>query len=361
MLYTELNRYDELDRTVLGDDDAYKKYFSFLRDVFERVLAAYQLDTEGKHDEVMLLQHFLGRMLNSVNCICLKYLFDKDFKPKIDQSDSSYLNSYEFKTLKDDMKRAAEKIEELRPRDFLLKELVQSLYAQKENVSTTQHELSLRTYYEHLINDEGSFFLPFSKGQLSFLGNEGARYKYLYTFGIYEETLNVPMIFELLYETVESHDTEKGIRNFKTLLEDIYHSCGSYEQLYNIGKYIDRQSDCVYLKSIKRLVLGPLYSKYSKSISDLGNFIQRFDSPDVFALEVQSETLVSNGETGTASRRKKPEQEFVIGKVPEAILRKVTEYRALLFTPHEVGQLLHAETSLQQEVQRFSIVSLQKK
>lgn len=358
MLYTENERLNEHDRTVLLGDDAYRHYFSFMKNVFERVLTAYQLDVEGRQDEVALLQYFLVRLLNSINCLGTKYSFEIDFKLKIDQSDSSYPNAYEFRMLQDDIKDRNAQLEVIRSKEVLINELIESIFANKDTLQRTQHQLALRTYYDSLANKD-SLFLPFTPGQLTELSTRGGRYRYMYTWGIFEDTLDVPMIFRLEFESQKGFDGSLGDSKFKAFLKDLQYASTYSLKLFEIASYLSKTCDDIYPKSIKRLTVGPLHGKYSTSNNMIAPFLNKHQSPEVFALEVQSELVVSIDET-QPDQGKKPQQVFVVGKTSEMMHRKVSDCRQLLFAPHKVGQLLHTTKGLKEEVLKYQIVSLKK-
>ncbi len=356
MYFTDLHRISGENRTVLSGEDAYKQYFTYLETVFQKVIATYLLDVEGKQDEVVLLRHYLSMMLNSINAFRSKYLFDEGVKLSIDQSDSSFPSAGEFTMLQYDITQRIEQLEKMKPKAVLIQSLLQAIFGLRKEYRDIQLKLATRHYFESL-GQMDYFFLPFTKGYLSRFDSTGIRKKYRYHWGAIEETLSVPLIYDIVFETTEDYESDDGKKYYDQFLKILAYASKGLGELISVAQILERECEDVYPKSLKRLIVGPIFGKYSAGSTKIGCYIKSLDSTDAFALNVQSESLVSQNEV-QLKRKVKAQQEYEFGQSPEIIFRQVTDFRELLFTPHDIGQRLLAEKELADEVLRTNIISL---
>ena len=365
MMYTQLQRFDEKDRMELPGSDAYKAYFHYLETVFRQVVLACSVNDSIKY-EGALLKSFLAKLLNSIECLRMKYVFDPNFKMKIDESDSSYPNAYEFSTLVDDISLRNERLARIKSKEVLLREFIDTIYGRTEDITPIQLALATRTYYEYLGKSE-KIFLPFTPGVFEYDSDRSTdeRNSYTYTWGVFEPTLSIPMVYELIFESEkESFVGNEGSKTSQKLLQDLlFHSKG-LNPLADIIRSIDISNSDIYPKEMRRLIVGPLYGRYSTSDSVLSQFVHDADADDMFALEVQSEFIRSVNEKKRTAKfsptdTKPVYQEFDVSQTSFATMaRKTTECKQLLFVPHEVGQQMFAHNI--EELKEYMIVSLQK-
>jgi hypothetical protein len=365
-MYTEIKRFNGLDRNVLVDNHAYAQYFTYCMSVFERVLEAYNLDDEGNRDDIKLLHTFLQRLLNSIDCFRLKYLFEKDAQMKIDQSDSSFPNNIEFMYLSNDVSNRDEKLAKLSSRQLLQKQIISWIYERKEQPTGLQHELAFRIYLEQLQQPEKLFF-EYTPGEIVELSSDPAlkRASYMYSWGVFESSLNMPIFYQMLFEV----DIARLDNNmFRVDAVDDFHSkikfaTSSLNPLQETAETIDRSTGVIYPKELKRFIIGPLYGKYSLDEEPISVFLRTIEDPDALALEVQREIVKSSGEQkGKKLFEKSAFQQFEVSTISrEAIERKVTDYKNFLFTPHAIGQQLLEAESLSEKILTYKVISLKNK
>src|SRR6185503_20484727 len=206
------------------EEDGYKKYFLYLRSTLEKIINA-DIDLPWSKDEKVLLQNFLRRFLNTVECLKMKYLFDSERKMKIDQSDSSFPYCLEFRYLLADSEHATERLEQIRTSEALLKDLVEWTYIHRKAPVHIQYELAMRMYYEKLQKPDELFF-GFTPGHITQIADaaSGTRYRFIYEWGTFEASINVPILYQLMFETdieaKEVHPSNKEwFRDLRTTIE----------------------------------------------------------------------------------------------------------------------------------------------
>lgn len=361
-MYNDIQRFTEFDRNVLTEEDSYKKYFLYLENILEKVIDA-EIDLPWDKDEKALLQNFLRRFLNSVECLKMKYLFDSERKMKIDQSDSSFPYNLELRYLLADTEHAAERLEQIRPHEALLKDLVEWIYIHKKTPVDIQYELAMRLYYENLQKTDELFF-GFTRGHISQISDavSGNRYTFIYEWGTYEASINVPVLYQLQFETdMDAKDVHPSNKEwFRELRSSIEKATNIFLPLEEIAMTLDQACNTIYPKQLKRIIVGPLKGRYSRDDDPVSELLRQLGEPDAFALEVQRECIKSSGEKKKKLvSTKNFYQVFEVSHLSdETLLRKVTDYNALLFIPHAFGQqLLNAPATLEY-ARKFKLISL---
>lgn len=360
-MFTDIHRFTELDRNVLKGRDQYSMYFKYMRSVFGRVLDAYPVDIEGNKDEAALLRYFLQRLINSIECLRMKYLFDSEQKMRIDQSDSSFPHNIELMYLRNDAGIRDTKLEKLPARITLLKELVDSIYVRKDRINEIQYKIALRTYYENL-NEPSKLYFGFTPGELTRLSEKAinGRIGYQYTWGRFDTALNIPVFYKLYFET-DSEDAFdiNSPDEFRSKIENATSVHGS---LVDAAILIDSSCETIYPKELKRLIVGPLFGKYSLDQEPLSICLRRLDDPEAFALLVQCETVKSGGEKkGKLLSNKFFYQQFSASRLSkDTLARKVSECSEILFTPHHIGQKLLGAPEVADKIRKYKIISLKK-
>ena len=360
-MYSEIQRFTDLDRNVLEEENAYGKYFLYLQHVFGKVLQT-DIGVPWGKEEKEFIRGFLHRFVNSLECLKMKYLFDSDRKMKIDQSDSSFPYSLELRYLLADIELTRERMEELRPREVMLRDLVEWIYAHKEVPAKIQYELSLRNYYQKLENIQKLFF-TYTPGSLSQISNAatGNRYTFIYEWGIYESSINVPVLYQLLFETDMQSPAHPSNREWYLQLKSgIEKATNIFTSLEETATAIDQTCTTIYPKELKRFIIGPLHGTYSLDGSPVSEYLKSLGAPEAFALEVLRERIKSNGEKKKKlTSSKTAYQSFEVSRSSqETMVRKVTDYHELLFVPHEIGQKLRSAPATAAEVKRFKFISV---
>ncbi|HYV92438.1 MAG TPA: hypothetical protein VE978_11660 [Chitinophagales bacterium] len=361
-MYNDIQRFTESDRNILTEDDGYKKYFLYLKNILEKVIDA-DIDLPWDKDEKVLLQNFLRRFLNTVECFKMKYLFDSERKMKIDQSDSSFPYCIEFRYLLADTEHATERLEKIRSSEALLKDLVEWTYIHRKAPVQIQNELALRMYYEKLQKPDELFF-GFTPGSLTQIADaaSGKRYRFIYEWATYEASINVPVLYQLMFETdIEARDVHpSNIEWYRDLKATIEKATNIFLPLQEMAVTLDQACCTIYPKQLKRIIVGPLKGRYSLDDNPVSELLRTLDEPDAFALEVQRESIKSGGEKmRKLVSAKNSYQVFEVSHLSdETLLRKVTDYNALLFIPHATGQqLLNAQGALEY-IREFKLISL---
>lgn len=361
-MYNDIQRFTESDRNVLTEEGGYRKYFLYLKNILEKVIDAH-IDLPWNKDEKVLLQNFLRRFLNSVECLKMKYLFDGERKMKVDQSDSSFPHSIELRYMLAEAEHAAERLEQIRPHEPLLKDLVEWTYIHRKTPAHIQYELAMRTYYEKLLRADELFF-GFTRGSLSQVSDaaSGNRYTFIYEWGTYEASINIPVLYQLQFETdIQARDVhpsnKEWYQGFRSTIEK---ASNIFLPLQEMAMIIDQSCSTIYPKQLKRILVGPLKGRYSLDDHPVSEFLRTLVEADAFALEVQRESIKSCGEKKKKLVSSKSlYQEFGVSHLSEeTLLRKVTDYDALLFVPHAVGQQLLNAPGTSEYVRKFKLISL---
>ena len=259
---TSSNYLDELNFGTLRSEDEYARYFAQLSNVFGYVQQAFQRFAVGGCDDSQLVVQYLSRILYSVQMLRMKYSYLEHWQRPlwVDLSESGFPNYAEIKSLLTDYQARDKKLEGFPELEVLKQNLVDHLVDKLEDPETILAQLGERNYLENL--DLGRLVLPFTPGEIIPFGQKGNLRQYLYTWSCYDFSTNRPYVNILAFDQDASrHPLDQDNDDRRAFLEVLR---GEGSRAPNVGilaSAIDTSLNHIYPKILRRLCIGPLYSR----------------------------------------------------------------------------------------------------
>ncbi len=338
-----------LDKTTLEGGDDYIAYFACLQGVFQQLLDSLRKRTAKDPLEIEILQKFASRFLHSVECMRMKYLCEPERKLRYDPSDSGFPSFIEFKELEHDLEMREQVLRELPAVDVLKQAILDSLFRHKRIPHELLRQLGQREY--HLLLSRystlGGLFRVFTPGEWQPLQNpeDKTSLKYLYSWGSFDVLTNRPHVYMLVLEQRAGAKLQLSNpaqrQNVEALIAKLSNNTAP---LQVIARDLDEALKEHAPKILKRIELGPLYSRFAQGDSFYANILREQFGPLDLVFLFSTEIVFSIGETRSKSFMSAPEflQIFFVDKSnSETMLRNVSELQQFMIATHGVVQNLH--------------------
>ena len=295
-----------LDRSVLEGENAYNKYFRYMKFALEQFINSIDNYKGDEPYEANIIKDFSQRLLNTIEVLALKYAFNDTHPMLIDLTESGFPNHMEFKRLYDDLNRKVEKLIN-GPNSETLKTLIldQMIRSRTEPVRLLK-QISKRTYFELI--EAKKLYLEHNTGKLVLL-SKGRNFhrKYLYSWASFDTVTNRPYIYMLVFEHFREDVAAEKALHSSEFVESIRRITHNTAPLKVMISDIDALNDLVRPKILKRISIGPIYGQYSqdehpfsqmlKKQFDFQDFIFRYNSEVIFSIGQQrKESFLSKGE-----------------------------------------------------------------
>jgi hypothetical protein len=308
--------------------------------------------------EISVMQRYLQKLHKSIQAMRMRYTYRHAIQSKlhIDMTDSGFPNHDDVMSMQVDADRAEEVLLKLPSRVILKKQLVDALIREKTDQPELLADLTDHSYYNMLGSSENYFFLQVP-GEVRSLGARNGRQLFVYSWGFYDVSENIPYVNFLYFEC----DTDGVLLEAdEVLCQKIREVVKTYGMragnLMVAAVGIDTDVDKIYPKMIKRVSVGPLYSQLvfegregdvlSDRESVLNALLQKAAARDDFILFSTEEYVQSIREEEAANKsilqslgfRKNRKQIYEVGLGEVLQLRGVTNRRTSVLLPHAVLQ-----------------------
>lgn len=348
----------------LLSDDLYVRYFLQLERAIQLLQRSYgSMYSNADRDvrmsyEIVLIQRYLQKLHKSIQAMRMRYTYRHAIQSKlhIDMTDSGFPNHDDVMSMQVDAERAQEVLRKLPSRVILKKQLVDALIQEKVDQPELLADLTDHSYYNMLESSDEYFFLQVP-GDLRSLGAANGRQSFVYSWGFYDVSENIPYVNFLYFEC----DTDSVMLELddalRAQIQDVVKTYGMRAgNLMVAAVGIDTDVDRIYPKMLKRVSIGPLYSQLvfegregdvlSDRESILLALLQQSGARDDFILFSNEEQLWSIREEEAANKsllqslgfRKGRKQIYEVGHGELVQLRGVTSRRTSVMLPHSVLQ-----------------------
>ena len=292
----------------------------------------------------------------------LKYLFrDPGERPLwIDVTESGFPNHLELSELEVDLQRRDAVLRELPPQSILKRTLVDEIFLRKEEPLRVLQDLSRRSYFEKL--EERCLFRQFTEGDLLCLVENTEVRRYLYSFGCYDFRSNRPYIHFLTFDQdISAAPFEERGPNYEEFLNTIRSEGGRAPDIGLLAMSLDEAIESIHPKTLKRICLGPLYSRLllqdrTPNAADpreeyrqqlLLKFGRRIED---FVLLLTEEVVFSKRQEvsrSVFSPKGRVREVFSISESdPETLARKASAVQHYFLLPHELLQHVEPQTGV---------------
>ncbi len=284
----------------------------------------------------------------------MRYRNEKEHFPKVDLTESSFPNHIEIKKLMADMQAAPAQLAEMPSMHALKQSTLDYIFEKQTIPDILLNQMYRRTYLEML--DQKKLFLEHTVGEWVKLPTQkqGDRH-FLYSWGSYDATYNRPFVYMLVFELDKSRDDEdQELRKlFRNMIAERTQNTAP---LRVMAHEIDEMSEFVKPKILKRIDLGPIYSKYSMDEADLSKIVQKQFSGEGYAFLFTNEVIFSIGEKkakGFLSGGQIRQIFFIDESNKETMERHVSKVLKYIMAPHDVVQ--HLNTNHPEILSQFSM------
>lgn len=294
--------YSIYDLVALETRDEYVKYMTQTLTAFKALEKIYQLkqerDKEAVEEHRIVLQ-YLKKLVYTFDLLRWKYLFNTSDKLKIDKSDSGFVNFYEISQIETDLRKDAEPLDSQDAGISLKERILVSLLQKGKDPEELLAEMAATEYRKRLIREE--LFLFFNEGKLSRKDDDHSeKRKYFFYWGCYDKKSNMPYIYLLDFE--QDKEVPGLDANEETLSEfmNVIRSEGSRAPAAGIvAMAIDQRLEHIHPKMLKRLCIGPIYSKsFSVDLDDeIHNFLDAGDKGRRFVFHLTEQFVFSIGQS----------------------------------------------------------------
>lgn len=344
-----LRELSALDKTTLEGGDEYLAYFNFLQGVFRRFLESLRSRSQDDPLEIAILQHFSSKLLNTVECLRMKYLCEPERRLRYDPTDSGFPNFIEFKELEYDLNVREQVLRDLPSVDVLKQAILDYLFKNHSIPQPLLQQLGQREY--HLLLSRfsalGGLFREFTPGEwqaLDRISPEAAQ-RYLYSWGSVDVLTNRPHIYLLILEERSGGKDPVSVRQeMPELAEKVRSISNNTAPLQVLAHDLDAALKGFSPKVLKRIELGPLSGRYAQDEQFYTLLLRKNFGPDELIFQFTTELVFSIGETRTKGLLSGGElrQIFFVDKTNrETLERNVSEVHRYLMASHPVVQYLH--------------------
>lgn len=255
---------DEWNFAELDSDNELVGYFQITTKVLELLKKVYNLEQNQNKFELETISLFLRQLSNSLMALNLKYAYPTERGIWLDLSESGFPNQLEFSALEKDLETAAIKASNLPTSSILARSLLDTMMLEFKQPKELLKILGERTYLDYIQKEK--LFLPYSGGKtLQYLKTTQNGILYDYSFACFDFATNRPYLNFITFEKdgkdepITKELEEKFINAIK--LEG-YRAA----PLAVMASSLDENLSSVHPKTIRRICLGPLYSRYMLNI-----------------------------------------------------------------------------------------------
>ncbi len=344
--------------SFLPTSEEYSVYFRQLVKVCEHLADCYQQSPDDQQWEGKVVRQLALQLLNTVHALEMKYAYrEQDSRSLlIDVTESGFPNHVELSEIESDLKSKALQLRDLPGVPVLKQALAEELLRGNTEPAEILRQLSRRSYLDCI--DEAKLFLPFNAGPLLYSAKvnptsvmrPGRHQTY---FSCFDFSTNRPYIHFLTFDFQSPNQelTEDAIqfKDFSKVLREV----GSRAPDIGIlAMSLDEALDDIRPKILKRLCIGPLYSRVllenrpanpaDKREAYLKSLLHASKREDDFVLLLTEEVIFSKRQEHTKSifsPKGRAREIFAISETdPECLARRASAVQHYYLMSHELLQ-----------------------
>ncbi|MFT5797993.1 MAG: hypothetical protein ACI84R_002058 [Candidatus Azotimanducaceae bacterium] len=275
------------DTSGLTDLFASRRYFRKFEGIMAhmaRVAGVMEAEGQLRRDEVNILTRYASALTYTFRALSYKYLLvGRDTgrffgSLNIDTRESGFPMADEIITMANDAQQAARHLDQMPSEAQLKSEMVGVILGERSVPTKLQFALSQRLYYEELMR--GELFWARNDPEITWLGTEGDRRRFLMHWAVYDSQVNLPVIYMMELEDSGKTALPKDQRRWPEVQAHLMAQALGGLKLMTIAKGFDEDFDDLHPKRLRRFHVGPMYSNaFTKQVGPLGEVLSQARAP----------------------------------------------------------------------------------
>ncbi|MDO5605320.1 MAG: hypothetical protein Q4G25_09200 [Paracoccus sp. (in: a-proteobacteria)] len=256
------------DHRQIDDDLVARRYFEKLRTIMHSlpaVMAEMVRDRLFTQTESEVVLSYLNAILGSVQALSMKYLvstrIDGPLRKAltIDVHESGYPVWSEIAQMAADAAQAPEELARTPDAEAIKSDMIRQIVGDLTIPTRLQYALSQRLYYQALL--AGGVFWPQMHPQGYWLSDVARRRRWLIHWAVYDSRLNVPVLYMMTCDDSGRRPLTEDSRRWPEVRAHLLAQSVDTLQLLTIAQGFDRDFRTLHPHRLRRLVLGPIYSR----------------------------------------------------------------------------------------------------
>jgi|TARA_B110000908_G_scaffold155659_1_gene194072 hypothetical protein len=275
------------DTSGLTDLFASRRYFRKFEGIMAhitRVAGVMEAEGQLRRDEVNILTRHASALTYTFRALSYKYLLvGRDTgrffgSLNIDTRESGFPMADEIITMANDAQQAARHLDQMPSKVELKSEMVGVILGERSVPTKLQFALSQRLYYEELTR--GELFWARNDPEITWLGTEGDRRRFLMHWAVYDSQVNLPVIYMMELEDSGKTALPKDQLHWPEVQAHLMVQALGGLKLMTIAKGFDEDFDDLHPKRLRRFHVGPMYSNaFTKQVGPLGEVLSQARAP----------------------------------------------------------------------------------
>lgn len=373
---TPASAIDDLDFAILDSSDQYARYFNQLCLVFQRLLACYRKQSEHSDYELQpehtcyeaaAVSSYLRKLLYTIEVLRIKYTYQTSHERSlwVDLTESGFPNYAEITGISVDLENRKRRLREFPAASILKRTVLDHIFEHHTDPQELVCQLSERTYLEMLEREK--LFLPFTPGEIKRKGENRNTRSYVFSWACYDFKTNRPYIHVMTFDQdIQQQPLETSGPAAAKFLETVRAEGSRAPDVGVLAFAIDDALESIHPKIIKRICLGPLYSRLllqggEENLSDAREIAIRhvfdnyYQTNDDFVLFFTNDIVFSKRQEVTRSLlspRGKIREIFAIeSSDPECYAKRASVIHHHVLLPHSLLQ--HIGLKMQKNIPNF--------
>ena len=275
------------DTSGLTELFASRRYFRKFESIMAhmvRVAGVMEAEGQLRRDEVKILTRYASALTFTFRALSYKYLLvGRDTgrffgSLEIDRRESGFPKSDEIVTMANDAQQAARHLDQMPSEEQLKSEMVGVILGERKVPTKLQFALSQRLYYQKL--SKGDLFWARNDPEITWLGNDGDRRKFLLHWAVDDSQVNLPVIYMMELEDSGKTTLPKDQRRWPEVQAHLMAQALGGLKLMTIAKGFDEDFDDLHPKRLRRFHVGPMYSNaFTKQTGQLSWVLSQARAP----------------------------------------------------------------------------------
>lgn len=258
----------DADHRQLSDEATARAFFAQTRAILDAVSPALvEMARDGlfTRTEIEVIGLYLMALQNSNDALTMKYLVSGRIEgplqrhPTIDIHESGFPVWSEIAQTAADAAQAGAELARTPDADAIKGDMVRQIVGDLTIPTRLQYALSQRLYYEKLA--QGGLFWPQMHPQGYWLSDAGHRRRWLLHWAVYDSQLNVPVLYLMNVDDTGRRPLTDDAKRWPEVRAHLLAQSVTGLQLVTIAQGFDRDFDDLHPHRLRRIVLGPVYSK----------------------------------------------------------------------------------------------------
>lgn len=292
------------DHAELYDPVEARRYFEKFGKIgryLARIAAEFEKEGRFSRVETRVLAGYLNGVIASFRALSLKYLMSglAQGAPRltIDRHESGFPVAQELMMMAVDAQQAGRHLSGMASATELRDRMIRTILGERKVPVQLQFALSQRLYYEAV--QAGGLFHARNDPDVQWLGQNGARRRYLIHWAVWDTGLNLPVVYLLEMEDSGRRPLPEDANRWPGMQQKLLAQSMAGLKLVTIATGFDQDIEDAFPKRLRRITLGPMYSSgFTLQSGPISHVLEDARAPEGedWALVWTLEDLVSDRE-----------------------------------------------------------------